>query len=187
MTAPTPAPSPVPTAKPTPVRTSKPTPSPTLKPTPSPTPAPSPKPTVKPTPKPAAGGRFQNKDLVFTANSKTQAVSFQAASSSLSQSWTFDTKQKMVKLTGTSYCLDAWVAQDGGPVHIWACDSTNPNQKWSYDTTTNQLKHFSLTNDDGQPFCLDMASPEGDNPTVWTCHDIDDPYVVYQQFDFTSQ
>ncbi|KAF0719532.1 Aste57867_976 [Aphanomyces stellatus] len=87
------------------------------------------------------------------------------------QAWTIDTGRQWVTLAYTNICLDAYEPKNGGVVHLWTCDAGNANQRWIYDTTTQQLKHATHAG-----FCLDFGS--GNPPQLWTCLDKASPWYA---------
>ncbi|EQC29297.1 hypothetical protein SDRG_12966 [Saprolegnia diclina VS20] len=94
--------------------------------------------------------------------------------------WTVDATTGLVTNQALKQCLDAYQAKDGGAVHLYKCDSTNVNQKWSYDASTKQLRHVSH-----RGFCLDMASDSGSFPHLWSCHDAASSWLRLQQFGYS--
>ncbi|EQC24936.1 hypothetical protein SDRG_17173, partial [Saprolegnia diclina VS20] len=78
-------------------------------------------------------------------------------------------------------CLDAYQAQNGGGVHVWDCDVSNGNQKWTFDATTGQLRHGTF-----KGFCLDVQSESGATPYLWTCHDSNDYWFKFQTFKYEA-
>lgn len=64
--------------------------------------------------------------------------------------WSFDSNTHLIHSKQDTKCLDAYEAWDGGRVHVWECNSNEPNQMWDYDSTTGQFKHRSHTG-----LCLD--------------------------------
>ncbi|KAF0689394.1 Aste57867_19156 [Aphanomyces stellatus] len=81
------------------------------------------------------------------------------------QSWHVNTPTNAVVNKASLRCLDAWEPVNGGRVHPWPCDQTNVNQKWSYDNSTNQLRHIGHVG-----FCLDIGAPtDGTHFHVWQC------------------
>lgn len=68
---------------------------------------------------------------------------------------------------GSSLCLDVagGVAQNGTPVQMWACDSTNANQRWTYTGGTLQWI--------GHDFCLNVVdgkAGDGARLQLWACN-----------------
>ncbi|RHY26993.1 hypothetical protein DYB32_007125 [Aphanomyces invadans] len=82
---------------------------------------------------------------------------------SASQLWRWDA-QLLRAMGATNKCLDAYQAQNGGAVHLWDCSATNVNQLWTYDASTKQLRHKTHTG-----YCLDIATPTGESPHLWSC------------------
>ncbi|KAF0694490.1 Aste57867_14658 [Aphanomyces stellatus] len=76
-----------------------------------------------------------------------------------SQLWTIDSTSHSVSTDNGRLCLDAFEPWNWGHVHLWPCDAANANQKWMYDTVTQQLRHMTHTG-----FCLDMGGP-----WLWQC------------------
>ncbi|OQR87879.1 glycoside hydrolase [Achlya hypogyna] len=105
--------------------------------------------------------------------------SFKNVQADKTATWTFVQSQNMIKHEASGKCLDAYEAKDGGAVHLWACDTTNSNQKWTYDAVNLQLRHATHDN-----FCLDMASDTGEKPHIWSCHGAGSSYLPFQQFSF---
>ncbi|RLN86396.1 hypothetical protein BBJ28_00001896 [Nothophytophthora sp. Chile5] len=82
--------------------------------------------------------------------------------------WFFDTNTHLIKAKGSDKCLDAYQAWDGGIVHVFTCNTQEPNQLWSLDASTNQLRHMSHTD-----FCLDAdlsANGGAGKLQLWGCH-----------------
>ncbi|KAH9120453.1 hypothetical protein LEN26_011091 [Aphanomyces euteiches] len=106
-------------------------------------------------------------------------IQFQPLSSTYgdSQKWRFDASTKMIRSVGRNTCLDAWEPKDDGGVHLYGCDTTNGNQRWNYDSTTLQLRHASLVG-----YCLDIATPAGDKPHMWSCLPAGHADIKNQQF-----
>ncbi|OQR90690.1 endochitinase 1 [Achlya hypogyna] len=124
---------------------------------------------------------LQNKDLRFAGNSKDQSVGFAPAAAVATQTWVFDNVAKTVALGSTGLCLDAYQGCNGGAVHLWACSATNGNQKWTYDSSTQQLRHVSYAG-----MCLDLGGTSGASPHLWSCHKPTDPWYSYQQLAYLS-
>merc|ERR1712006_22245 len=63
-------------------------------------------------------------------------------------------------------CLDASERnKNGGKVHMWDCNTLNPNQQWRYDAVTLQIK-----SSDGR--CLDASerNKNGGKVHMWDCN-----------------
>ncbi|CAK4082769.1 unnamed protein product [Aphanomyces euteiches] len=111
--------------------------------------------------------------LVATGVCSTSSLSTVKESSDTSDEWLLQLNTSMIVNTLTGECLDAFQPQDGGVVHTWTCDATNRNQKWIYDATTSQLRHFTH-----ESFCLDFSySP----PALKKCSAIDDTNLSSQK------
>nr|AIG56285.1 secreted protein [Achlya hypogyna] len=107
-------------------------------------------------------------------------VTFSTLPSSL-PNWRFDTANNMVRVDGSTQCLDAWQPQNGGSVHVWDCDASNVNQKWQFDAATGQLRHLTH-----KGFCLDIQSDSGATPYLWSCHPTNYFWYKYQQLALQS-
>ncbi|OQR92659.1 glycoside hydrolase [Achlya hypogyna] len=107
-------------------------------------------------------------------------VTFSTLPSAL-PNWRFDAANNLVRVDGSTQCLDAWQPQNGGGLHVWDCDVNNSNQKWQFDTATGQLRHLSH-----KGFCLDMQSDSGATPHLWSCHPTSEYWYKYQQFSIQS-
>ncbi|RHZ01160.1 hypothetical protein DYB35_012710 [Aphanomyces astaci] len=103
-------------------------------------------------------------DRVLTAMGGA-TVAFQSlVASSAMQLWRLDSSQLLRSTGATNKCVDAYQPQNGGAVHLWDCSATNVNQLWTYDSTTKQLRHKTHVG-----YCLDIGSPTGEAPHLWTC------------------
>ncbi|RHY48230.1 hypothetical protein DYB38_013637, partial [Aphanomyces astaci] len=93
------------------------------------------------------------------------AVAFQPlVASSVKQLWQLDSSHLLQSTGATNKCVDAYEAQNGGTVRLWDCSATDVNQLWMYDDTTKQLRHKTHVG-----YCLDIGSPTGEAPHLWTC------------------
>lgn len=72
-----------------------------------------------------------------------------ASSTASTQHWFWNANTKRFVSKYYNQCLDAYEAWDGGRVHTYACISTEANQNWSYDASTQLVKHAKHTG-----FCL---------------------------------
>ncbi|KAF0683396.1 Aste57867_24520 [Aphanomyces stellatus] len=117
----------------------------------------------------------QGKLLTGVASDVTYALA------STSQVWLVDTVLSMVQLEGTTLCLDGYQGWNGGAVHLWPCDPTNGNQKWTFDTAANQLRHATYSG-----YCLDFAN-DGVRPYLWTCVTTADPFIANQKLQLLVQ
>ncbi|OQR95630.1 hypothetical protein THRCLA_22098 [Thraustotheca clavata] len=58
------------------------------------------------------------------------------------EEFAWDPATGTLRSASANACLDAFVATDQKLyVHTFTCDPNNVNQKWTYDTTTHQLRH----------------------------------------------
>ncbi|RHY27511.1 hypothetical protein DYB32_006727 [Aphanomyces invadans] len=93
--------------------------------------------------------------------------------------WTVLHDKNMIMSEITNTCLDAPQKANGARIHLWPCNDSNANQKWSYDVATKQIRHVTHTG-----YCLDMGSYNGNKPHLWQCHATTDAYAHYQQFNY---
>ncbi|EQC36147.1 hypothetical protein SDRG_06263 [Saprolegnia diclina VS20] len=119
-----------------------------------------------------------NKQRVLAGNADAGTVAF---ADSTNQHWIVDNVHQTVALSTTGLCLDAYQGWNGGAVHLYSCSQSNTNQKWTYDSATQQLRHVKFSG-----FCLDMGSASGTNPHLWSCHAANSPYIGLQQFTYAS-
>ncbi|CAK4368624.1 unnamed protein product [Aphanomyces euteiches] len=157
------------------------TPAPTTtKATPAPTTAP---PTT--TPAPQATGMYNVVSDGFglaLSNTANDVIAFVTkASGDTLQDWYYNPSLKQVKNRGTGLCLDAYQPQNGGAVHTYACDATNANQQWNYDSSVKQFKHSAHTG-----FCLDIGTSTGEAPHLWSCLASSNPDVKNQVFSLNA-
>lgn len=142
--------------------------------TPTVTPAPAPVPTPTPapeTPVPASDGsvRFFTKESASKQYAQLvrvgEEIGLDYGTSGVANSeWWFNPGNKLVQNKDSNYCMDAYEAWDGGRVHVWACNPNEPNQQWTMDATTGQLKHVAHAG-----FCLDADQTSGKVSLYW-CH-----------------
>jgi len=92
------------------------------------------------------------------------------------QKWAYDETTGLVRHTGGK-CLDASQREvPHGLVHLWACDSSNENQMWEWDSgNTGRLKNK-------YGICLDAPHPEveGSGVHMWHC----DEAITNQKWHF---
>ncbi|CAK4818419.1 unnamed protein product [Aphanomyces euteiches] len=111
------------------------------------------------------------------SNTKDDALAYITPSSSDSrQDWYYSQSFKQFKNRGSGLCLDAYEPKNGGAVHTYACDSTNANQRWNYDSTTKQLRHATHVG-----YCFDKAAPYEPAPHLWECLPTSNPDFKNQQ------
>lgn len=82
--------------------------------------------------------------------------------------WYLKPLSQLVQSKGSNYCLDAYEPWDGGRVHVYACNANEPNQKWTLDAYTGQLKHVTHAG-----FCLDAdqtANNGQGKASLYWCH-----------------
>ncbi|KAF0748251.1 hypothetical protein DYB30_012460 [Aphanomyces astaci] len=99
--------------------------------------------------------------------------------SSVTQLWQLDSSQLLRSKGATNKCLDAPEPRNGGTVRLLDCSATNVNQLWTYDSTTKQLRHKTHVG-----FCLDIGTPTGEAPHLWTCLPTNHVYEKNQVFVF---
>lgn len=90
-------------------------------------------------------------------------IGYSATGAPTSQ-WWYHGSNNLVQSKDSNLCLDAYEKWDGGRVHVWQCNPNEPNQQWSLDATTGQLKHLTH-----QGFCLDADQASGKVSLYW-CH-----------------
>jgi len=78
-----------------------------------------------------------------------------------------DVKQPIYQIKAKhGVCLDASQrSNNGGKVHMWACDTNNKNQQWTYSASTGQIKA-------SYGVCLDASerSKNGGKVHMWACN-----------------
>ncbi|RLO02952.1 hypothetical protein DYB28_013514 [Aphanomyces astaci] len=94
------------------------------------------------------------------------------------QEWAYNRDFHLVRSDDDDYCLDADQPWNGGRVHASKCSHTNENQKWHYDVSTNQLRHFKHNG-----YCLDIHDETGARPHLWQCHLPTHHFYSFQTFD----
>jgi len=80
------------------------------------------------------------------------------------QLWSYDEETRLVHHV-EGKCLDASQRNtNGGLIHLWTCDETNPNQIWDYDEESQQMKNR-------HGICLDGPEPDsvGSRVHMWAC------------------
>ncbi|GMF39204.1 unnamed protein product [Phytophthora lilii] len=80
------------------------------------------------------------------------------------QVWFFDSNTQQLRSQSSDRCLDAYQAWDGGIVHVYRCMDNEPNQKWTYDSKTGNLKHAVH-----QGFCLDTDPAQNNKVQLYGC------------------
>ncbi|KAJ8563952.1 hypothetical protein ON010_g7395 [Phytophthora cinnamomi] len=80
------------------------------------------------------------------------------------QTWFFDSTTKQIRSKSADRCLDAYQGWDGGIVHVYRCMDNEPNQKWTYESSTGKLKHATH-----QGFCLDTDPEQNNKVQLYGC------------------
>jgi len=121
---------------------------------------------------------FNSRLLVAVSS---DVFSFASSSSNSNEQWIVNNLDNTIKSNKYGTCLDAYQPQNGGAVHLFACDGSNKNQLWHFDDSTGQLRHLTH-----QGYCLDMGSDNGNIPQLWQCHTSDDLYFKYQKYSYKA-
>ncbi|CAI5726032.1 unnamed protein product [Peronospora destructor] len=80
------------------------------------------------------------------------------------QVWFFDSATQKVRSKSSDRCLDAFEARDGAIVRVFRCIDDEPNQKWTYESSTGKLTHVKH-----QGFCLDQDPAQGNKLQLYGC------------------
>ncbi|KDO18810.1 hypothetical protein SPRG_15909 [Saprolegnia parasitica CBS 223.65] len=79
--------------------------------------------------------------------------------------WTYDLGTNQIFSTSSGQCLDAYFANAKFNLHVWPCDASNGNQKWTIDIKSNRVVHLTHKN-----LCLDADPTKADaSVQVWAC------------------
>ncbi|EGZ20497.1 hypothetical protein PHYSODRAFT_245857 [Phytophthora sojae] len=80
------------------------------------------------------------------------------------QTWFFDAATKQIRSKSADRCLGAYQGWDGGIVHVYRCMDNEPNQKWTFESSTGKLKHAAH-----QGFCLDTDPKQNNKVQLYGC------------------
>ncbi|OQR91824.1 glycoside hydrolase [Achlya hypogyna] len=84
-----------------------------------------------------------------------------------SEIWFWDAARKVLRSKAANQCLDSYGSNDWQNVHLWNCDYTNPNQKWT-------IADGAVKTQNGANFCMDsdptMTYEDGKQKVqMWWC------------------
>ncbi|KAH9130345.1 hypothetical protein LEN26_008629 [Aphanomyces euteiches] len=154
-----------------------PSPSPPITRPDTPKPLPSYTPSSSPKPEPRQNGTFTNSNnglpVVLAAVPRRNTVVPRLRWGNndwVDDKWALWSIQRdLIVNVANDKCLAANEPMNGGFIRLVKCDANNHNQRWTYDASTQQLRHLTHTG-----FCLDLNFPMKSRPFVWQCREPSD-------------